>query len=31
MELREVVDHDGEIIVQAKYGGDYDKTTLRTS
>jgi hypothetical protein len=28
MEVREVVDHHGDIIVRAKYEGDYDKTNL---
>ena len=28
MELREVIDHYGEIIVRAKFDGDYDKTNL---
>ena len=28
MEVREVVDHYGDIIVRAKYEGDYDKTNL---
>jgi hypothetical protein len=28
MEVREVIDHYGEIIVRAKYDGDYDKTNL---
>ena len=28
MEVREVVDHHGDIIVRAKYDGDYDKTNL---
>ena len=28
MEVREVVDHYGDIIVRAKYDGDYDKTNL---
>ena len=28
MEVREVVDHFGDIIVRAKYEGDYDKTNL---
>ena len=28
MELREVIDHYGDIIVRAKYDGDYDKTNL---
>jgi hypothetical protein len=28
MEVREVVDHYGDITVRAKYDGDYDKTNL---
>jgi hypothetical protein len=28
MEVREVIDHYGNIIVRAKYDGDYDKTNL---
>jgi ketosteroid isomerase-like protein len=28
MEVREVLDHNGEIIVRAKYDGTYDKTSL---
>jgi SnoaL-like protein len=28
MEVREVIDHYGDIIVRAKYEGDYDKTNL---
>ena len=28
MEIREVVDHYGDIIVRAKYDGTYDKTNL---
>ena len=28
MEVREVIDHHGDIIVRAKYDGDYDKTNL---
>jgi hypothetical protein len=28
MEVREVVDHYGEIIVRARYDGTYDKTNL---
>jgi hypothetical protein len=28
MEVREVVDHYGDIIVRAKYDGDYDKSNL---
>jgi ketosteroid isomerase-like protein len=28
MEVREVIDHYGEIIVRAKYDGTYDKTNL---
>jgi hypothetical protein len=28
MEVREVIDHYGEIIVRAKYDGDYDKSNL---
>jgi hypothetical protein len=28
MEVREVVDHYGDIIMRAKYEGDYDKTNL---
>jgi hypothetical protein len=28
LEVREVVDHYGDIIVRAKYDGDYDKTNL---
>ena len=28
MEVREVVEHYGDIIVRAKYDGDYDKTGL---
>lgn len=28
MEVREVIDHHGEIIVRAKYDGTYDKTKL---
>jgi hypothetical protein len=28
MEVREVLDHHGDIIVRAKYDGDYDKTNL---
>jgi hypothetical protein len=28
MEVREVVDHYGDVIVRAKYDGDYDKTNL---
>ena len=28
MEVREVVDHYGDIIVRARYEGDYDKTNL---
>jgi hypothetical protein len=28
MEVREVLDHYGDIIVRAKYDGDYDKSTL---
>jgi hypothetical protein len=28
MEVREVIDHYGDIIVRAKYDGDYDKTNL---
>jgi hypothetical protein len=28
MEVREVVDHYGDIIVRAKYDGTYDKTNL---
>src|SRR5260370_38787757 len=28
MQVREVIDHHGDIIVRAKYDGDYDKTNL---
>jgi hypothetical protein len=28
MEVREVIDHYGEIIVRAKFDGTYDKTNL---
>ena len=28
MEVQEVIDHYGDIIVRAKYDGDYDKTNL---
>ena len=28
MEVREVIDHHGDIIVRAKYDGDYDKSNL---
>ena len=28
MEVREIIDHYGDIIVRAKYDGDYDKTNL---
>ncbi len=28
MEVREVIDHHGDIIVRARYDGDYDKTNL---
>ena len=28
LEVREVIDHYGDIIVRAKYDGDYDKTNL---
>jgi len=28
MEVREVVDHYGDVIVRAKYDGEYDKTNL---
>jgi hypothetical protein len=28
MEVREVVEHDGQIIVRAAYDGNYDKTNL---
>ena len=28
MEVREVIDHYGDIIVRAKYDGDYDRSTL---
>jgi hypothetical protein len=28
MEVREVIDHHGDIIVRAKYDGTYDKTNL---
>ncbi|MBU3063256.1 nuclear transport factor 2 family protein [Nocardia sp. NEAU-G5] len=28
MEVREVIDHYGDIVVRAKYDGDYDKTNL---
>ena len=28
MEVREVIDHYGDIIVRAKYDGNYDKTNL---
>jgi nuclear transport factor 2 (NTF2) superfamily protein len=28
MEVREVIDHHGDIIVRAKYDGNYDKTNL---
>ena len=28
MEIREVIDHYGDIIVRARYDGEYDKTTL---
>ena len=28
MEVREVIDHHGDIIVRAKWDGDYDKTNL---
>ena len=28
MEVKEVVDHYGDIIVRARYDGDYDKTNL---
>lgn len=28
MEVREVIDHRGDIIVRARYDGDYDKTNL---
>jgi hypothetical protein len=28
MDVREVIDHYGEIIVRAKYDGDYDKSNL---
>jgi hypothetical protein len=28
MEIREVIDHYGDIIVRAKYDGDYDKSNL---
>ena len=28
MDVREVVDHYGDIIVRAKFDGDYDKTNL---
>src|SRR5580704_11114990 len=28
MEVREIIDHYGDIVVRAKYDGDYDKTNL---
>ena len=28
MEVREVIDHHGDVIVRAEYDGDYDKTNL---
>jgi hypothetical protein len=28
MEVREVIDHYGDVIVRARYDGDYDKTNL---
>jgi hypothetical protein len=28
MEVREIVDHYGDLIVRAKYDGTYDKTNL---
>jgi hypothetical protein len=28
MEIKEVIDHHGDIIVRAQYDGDYDKTNL---
>ena len=28
MEVRQVIDHHGDIIVRARYDGDYDKTNL---
>jgi ketosteroid isomerase-like protein len=28
MEVREVIDHHGDIIVRARYDGDYDKSNL---
>ena len=28
MDVREVIDHYGDIIVRAKYDGDYDKTNV---
>ena len=28
MEVREAIDHYGDVIVRAKYDGDYDKTNL---
>jgi hypothetical protein len=28
MQVREVIDHHGDIIVRAEYDGDYDKTNL---
>jgi hypothetical protein len=28
MEVREVIDHHGDIIVRARYDGTYDKTNL---
>jgi hypothetical protein len=28
MEVREIIDHHGDIIVRARYDGDYDKTNL---
>jgi hypothetical protein len=28
MEVREVIDHHGDIVVRAKYDGDYDKANL---
>jgi len=31
MEVREDIDHSGDIIVRAKYDGDYNKTTCQTS
>jgi ketosteroid isomerase-like protein len=28
MQVREVIDHHGDIVVRAKYDGTYDKTNL---